>query len=96
MKKPKLRTVAVIEGVVLTAVAVMCRLFIFRLFNGEAMLHVRISMHCFMIGAMLTLFCALALTVKRAWKTHGTLIILPAIFLVFGFVLQVMAYDIDF
>lgn len=96
MKKIKVGNIAVIEGLVLAAVLVLCRVFIFRLINGESMLHVTLSMHSFMIGAVLTVFCAFALTVKRAWKDCGKLILLPVIFTVFGALMLLMAYDVDF
>lgn len=96
MKRLKFRNIAIIEGIVLAAALVVFRLFIFRLLNGQNMLHVSIAVHAFMIGATLTLFCAFALTVKRAWKTHGKFMLLPVMFTVFGLLLQAMAYDVDF
>lgn len=96
MKGFKFRNIAIIEGIVLAIALVIFRVFIFRLINDERMLHVTLSTHIFMIGATLTIFCAFAFTVKRAWKTHGKFILLPVIFTVFGILMQAMAYDVDF
>ncbi len=96
MKRFKVKNIAIIEGIVLAIALVIFRVFVFRLINDERMLHIKLSTHIFMIGATLTVFCAFALTVKRAWKTHGKFMLLPGIFTVFGILMQAMAYDVDF
>lgn len=96
VKKIKFRNIVITESAVLAAALVIFRVFVFRLINDERMLHITLSTHAFMIGATLTIFCAFALTVKRAWKAYGKLMLLPAIFTLFGILMQIMAYDVDF
>ena len=94
--KFSLKKAAMVEGAVLLAALILLRAVVFPLIDGEAMLHVEIAMHIFMIGATITLFSAIALTVKRAWKKYGKYMLLPLIFNVFGILVQIAANDINF
>ena len=94
--KLNLKKAAIIEALVLLAALILLRGVVFPLIAGKAMLHVEIAVHIFMIGATITVFTAFALTVKRAWKTHGKYMLVPLIFNVFGILVQIAANDINF
>jgi len=84
----------IIEAVVLLIMAFIFRFFIFdHMVNG--MMHVIFSLHVFMIGATASAFTIIALTIKRAWKTHGIYLLFPLIFALFGFILQQLAEEIS-
>ncbi len=94
MKKLSFKKAVIIEAAVLAALLVVFRLFLFPLMT-KGMMHVVISTHIFAIGLMASIFAAFAITVKRAWKTHGKYILMPIIFTVFGFLMQCLANEVS-
>ena len=96
MKKSKFKTIVFWECVICAALAIIMRVCVFGLLSGESMMHIRIATHALMIGLTASIFTLFALTVKRAWKTHGKYIALPLIFTLFGVLLNMAAYGVDF
>ena len=94
--KFSLKKVAMIESIVLLVLLILLRGVVFPMIAGKAMLHVEIAVNLFMMGASFTVFTAVALTVKRAWKTHGKYMLVPLIFNVFGILVQIAANSINF
>ena len=94
--KISLKWTAIIEGIVLFVALVVLRTLVFPALTGEQMLHVSIATHVLMIGVVITVFSAFALTVKRAWKKYGKYMLLPLMFNVFGILVQFIAYEVDF
>ncbi len=94
MKKVSFKKAVIIEAAVLAVLLFVFRSFLFPLMT-KGMMHVVISTHIFAIGLMASLFGAFAITVKRAWKTHGKYMLMPIIFTVFGFLMQSFANAID-
>ncbi len=83
------------EIVVLIIVLFVCRMFVFpELAKGMDMMHIQIATHTFVIGICATIFSVVAILVKRKMKTHKKYIILPVIFTLFGFLMQVFAEEI--
>ena len=94
--KISLKWAAIAEGIVLFVALIILRAFVFPFLTGEHMIHVSIATHVLMIGVVITLFSAFALTLKRAWKKYGKYMLLPIIFNVFGILVQFIAYEVDF
>lgn len=88
--------IVIAECAVLVVCALVMRLGVFPYLARGGMKHVVLAMHTFMIGLTATLFSILAILVKRKWKTHKKYIILPAIFMVFGYILLALANEINF
>ena len=98
-KKRKLSVFAKIiiaECITLAAAAFVLRLWVFPYLAQYGMKHVVISTHAFMIGLTATLFSVFAILFKRVWKSHKKYILPPAIFAVFGYILLMLANEINF
>lgn len=94
--KISLKLAAIAEGVILGVCLIIMRLFVFPALTGELMIHVRIATHILMIGLVITVFFAFALTVRRSWKKYGKYMLLPLMFNAFGILVQFIAYEVDF
>ena len=88
--------IVIAECVILFICAVILRLGVFPTLAHGGMKHVVVATHAFMIGLTATLFSAFAVVFKRKWKSHKKYIILPAIFMVFGYILLALANEINF
>ena len=88
--------IVIAECVVLLVCAVVMRLGVFPYLARGGMKHVVLATHAFMIGLTATLFSVVAVLVKRKWNSHKKYIILPAIFMVFGYILLALANEINF
>lgn len=98
-EKKKLGTfgkIVIAECVVLLICAFVMRLGVFPYLARGGMKHVVLATHAFMIGLTATLFSIIAVLVKRKWKSHRKYIVFPAIFMVFGYILQILANEINF
>lgn len=84
------------ECIVLAIAVFSLRLWLFPYLAQGGMKHVIISTHAFMIGLTATLFSILAILVKRKWKSHKKFILPPAIFMVFGYILLLVANELNF
>ncbi len=93
MKKLSFKKAVIIEAAVLAVLLVVFWLFLFPLMT-KGMMHVVISTHIFAIGLMALIFGAFAITVKKAWKTHGKYMLMLIIFTVFGFLMQCLANEV--
>ena len=88
--------VIIAECVILAIAAFILRLWVFPYLAHGGMKHVVVATHAFMIGLTATLFSILAIIVKRKWKSHKKYILPPAIFMVFGYILLMLANEINF
>lgn len=89
-----LKRIIIAECIMLAACIVLARWIIFPLIAGKSMLHVQVAMHIFMIGICATIFSLVAISIKRKWKTHGMYILIPVIFTVFGYLMQIISGEI--
>lgn len=90
----KFYKIIILEAVILGVLLVCSRWLIFPNIAGKEMLHMQIAVHTFMIGLCTTIFSFLAIVVKRKWKTHKKYILIPVIFTVFGYLMQLAANEI--
>ncbi len=87
----KMKKFIIGEIIVLAIVLLLCAGWIFPAIAGPGMLHVAISVHTFMIGLTATIFSLIAVFLRKKWKTHKIYVLIPVIFTVFGYVMQIIA-----
>lgn len=90
------KRVIIVEAVMLIAAAVILRIWVFPYLAEGGMKHVAVATHAFMIGITATIFSAVAISVKRLWKTHKIYVLIPVIFTVFGYLMLMAANDLNF
>ena len=83
------------EIIALAIIVLLCRIWIFPLISGIDMYHVQVAIHALMIGLCASIFTAIAILVKRKWKTHKKYILLPVIFTVFAWILYAVSSEIS-
>ncbi|MBQ6795961.1 MAG: hypothetical protein IJO83_07440 [Clostridia bacterium] len=88
--------IVIAECIVLLLCAVILRLGVFPYLAHGGMKHVVLATHTFMIGLTATLFSLFAIVFCRKWKSHKKYVILPAVFMVFGYILLMLANEINF
>lgn len=84
------------ECIILAIAVLSLRSWVFPYLAHGGMKHVVISTHALMIGITSTLFSIVAILVKRKWKSHKKFILPPAIFMVFGYILLLVANELNF
>lgn len=94
MKRFNFKHAVILESIVLLAVVLLFRFWAFDMLKYKVLPDI-IALHIFMIGATVLIFAAFALTLKRAWKTHGKYVIPLVVFLVFGILMTAAAGDIS-
>lgn len=91
----KFKIGVVIEAVVLFVALIVLRGVVFPAIC-ESMLHIKLATHALMIGITATIFTIFALCFRKKWKTHGRFILIPVIFTIFGFMMHIISYEVDF
>lgn len=84
------------EGAVLIIALLVCRGWVFPFLARGGMGHVEIATHVMMIGVTATIFSVFAILFRRVWSTHKKYVLIPAIFTVFGFLMQMIASELNF
>ena len=88
--------IIIAECIILLLCAVILRLGVFPYLAHGGMKHVVVATHTFMIGLTATLFSLFAILFRRKWQSHKKYILLPGIFTVFGYILLILANEINF
>lgn len=102
MEENKRRKLSIFAKIIIAECAILAmavfvlRLWVFPYIAQGGMKHVVIATHAFMIGLTATLFSVFAILFKRVWKSHKKYILPPAIFTVFGYILLMLANEINF
>lgn len=97
-KKPdkRFKKIIIVEVIILVAALFVFRGLVFPVVSKTSMLHVEIAMHSLMIGLTASCFSVFAILFKRVWKTHKKYVLLPAIFTVFGYLMLMLANELNF